>query len=144
MRPSDSRERRADRGSASAELVLISPLLIAILGLFFFAGRIVMARQAVDDAARTALEAAVTMPNPTGAATMAGITAFEVLAPDGQLCTHGSTTLNTTDYTAGGNVFVRVSCVVPLPRLAFAGTPASLTIAAVRGSVLEPYRVIQP
>ncbi|MGH9169601.1 MAG: TadE/TadG family type IV pilus assembly protein [Acidimicrobiales bacterium] len=134
----------SDRGSSAAELVVITPLLMALIGVFVFAGRLVLARQDVDDAARTALDAAVTMPDATGANTMAGITAYLTLAPDDTLCSDGRTTLDTSDFAPGGIASVQVSCVISMPRLAFAGVPSSVVVTATRSGPIEPYREMQP
>jgi hypothetical protein len=131
-------------GSASTELVLLTPLLVAILGGFFFAGRLVLARQDVDDAARTALQAAVVMPDGQGASRLAELTTLTVLGPDHGLCSRVSTTTDTSDFVAGGRVSVRVTCVVLFSSLAFAGVPGVVSIAATRGGVLEPYREVAP
>jgi Flp pilus assembly protein TadG len=135
---------RHDCGSASTELVLLTPLLVALLGGFFLAGRLELARQDVDDAARTALQAAVTMPDAQQASLLARATASLVLAPDVGLCSRLSTTTDTSDFVAGGTVSVQVSCVVRFSSLAFADAPSSVTLTATRGAILEPYREIGP
>jgi len=140
--PSHTRRLRDARGSACTELVLLTPLLVAILGVFFFAGRLVLARMEVDDAARTALQAAVTMPDGTGASDIAALTTLVVLGPDHGLCSRISTGTNTSNFVAGGTVFVRVTCQVPLSSLAFTGLPGSVTISSLSGAGLEPYREI--
>jgi len=136
------RRRRGDAGSACSELVLLTPLLVAVLGVFFFAGRLVLARLEVDDAARTALQAAVTMPDGVGASDLASLTTLIVLGPDHGLCSHISTSTDTSNFVAGGTVFVQVTCQVPFSHLAFTGVPGSVTISSTRGAGLEPYREI--
>jgi len=133
-----------DGGSASAELVLLAPLLVALLGVTFFAGRLVLARQAVDDAARTALQAALTMPDGTEANELADATTVEMLGTSRGLCAPLSTATDTSDFTAGGRVSVTVTCVVRFSNLAFAGIPGSITLSATREGDLEAYREIGP
>jgi hypothetical protein len=123
---------------------VLTPLLVAIIGGFFFAGRLVLTRQDVDDAARTALQAAVTAPDAHTAQWLAGVTSFTVLAPDHGVCSHASVTTDTSAFFAGGNVFVSVTCVAQFSSIAFAGVPGSVTLRATRGAVLEPYREIGP
>jgi Flp pilus assembly protein TadG len=135
---------RTDDGSACVELVVLTPLLVAILGGFFFAGRLVLARQDVDDAARTAVQAAATASDAPQARLLAGITAFVALSPDHGLCDDGTAVADTSDFVAGGRVFVSVTCVVRFSSLAFAGVPGSVTLTATRGAVLEPYREVGP
>jgi hypothetical protein len=122
--------------------VLLTPLLVALLGGFFLAGRLELARQDVDDAARTALQAAVTMPDGRQASLLARVTANFVLGPEAGLCSQVSTTTDTSNFVAGGTVSVQVSCVVRFSSLAFAGAPSSVTLTATRGAILEPYREI--
>lgn len=131
----------SEAGSASAELVLLTPLLVAVLGAAFFAGRLALARQAVDDAARTALQAAVTMPDGPTAAAAAALTARDEIGQEG-LCGRISTATDTTRFVAGGSLYVSVTCVVPFSKLAFLGVPGSVTLTAVRGGDIEPYREV--
>jgi Flp pilus assembly protein TadG len=130
-------------GSAAVELVVIAPLVLLVIGVFVFAGRLVLARQDVDDAARTALNAAITMPDPQGANTMAGITAYLSLRGDGSLCTDGRTSLVATQFVPTGHVYVQVSCQVPTAQVAFSGLPSAVSITAIRGGLIEPYRQVR-
>lgn len=142
--PSRARRRDSQAGSASAELVLLTPLLVAVLGCAFFAGRLVLARQAVDDAARTALQSVMTASDGIHAKELATLTVRAVLEPDGGLCSSITTATDTSNFVPGGTVFVTVTCQVPFARLAFAGVPGSITVQATRGGTLEPYREIGP
>jgi Flp pilus assembly protein TadG len=142
--PGGCARRRHDAGSASTELVLLTPLLVAIVGGFFFAGRLVLARQDVDDAARTALQAAVTTADGQDASSIATGTTGAVLGVDNGLCSTLSTATDTADFVAGGRVFVRVTCEVRFSSVAFAGVPGSVTLSATGGAVLEPYREVGP
>lgn len=139
-----ARRRKAEAGSASTELVLLTPLLVAILGCAFFAGRLVLARQAVDDAARTALQSAITASDGANAKNLAALTVGSVLGPDGGLCSSSATATDIADFVPGGTVIVTVTCQVAFARLAFAGVPGSITVQATRGGDLEPYREIGP
>jgi Flp pilus assembly protein TadG len=134
--------RSCDDGSACTELVVLTPLLVAIIGGYFFAGRLVLTRQDVDDAARTAVQAAVTAPDAHAAQWLAGVTSYIVLAPDHGVCSNAAVKTDTSDFFAGGNVFVSVTCVAQFSSVAFAGVPGSVTLTATRGAVLEPYREI--
>ncbi len=133
----------AERGSASVEIVLLTPLLVVLVGVAFFAGRLALARQVVDDAARSALQAAVMTPDKWDAAAMAKSTAREVLGSAG-LCSTEGTDNDTARFTAGGTVSVTVTCTVRLPTLAFLQLPESVDVTATRSGPLEPYREIGP
>ncbi len=52
------RERGTDRGSATIELAVLAPALLALLGLVIVAGRISVAGSAVEQAAASAARAA--------------------------------------------------------------------------------------
>jgi hypothetical protein len=132
------------RGSATTELVLLTPLLVAVLGVMFFAGRLVLARQAVDDAARTALQAAVIMSDGQQAQILAGQTARVSLGTGDDLCARVSTVTNTANFLAGGNVSVTVTCLVRFSSLTFAGVPGSVTLSSTQTGDIEPYREVGP
>ena len=146
LRIADAAPRRfgGDRGSASAEIVFLAPLLVAILGCAFLAGRLELARQSVDDAARTALQAAVAMPNGRAARAAAEDTARAVLGSSHGLCSSVTTVTDTAEFVAGGSVLVRVSCLVRLSHVGLLGVPGSIKLSAVAGGVVEPYREVGP
>jgi hypothetical protein len=133
-----------DSGSASSELVFVTPLLLAIAGAFVLAGQLVLARQAVGDAGRGAVEAAVTVVDGPGARNVSALTALAVLGEETNLCQRLQAFTDTADFRPGGSISVTVSCSVPVPYLAFLGGPRSVTISTTRGAVLEPYREIGP
>jgi Flp pilus assembly protein TadG len=123
---------------------MLTPLLVAVLGCAFFAGRLVLARQAVDDAARTALQSAVIASTAGNAQEMAADTVRAVLEADAGLCASITTATDTSNFVPGGTVTVTVTCRVPFARLAFAGVPGSVTLQATRGGNVEPYRELGP
>lgn len=134
--------RAADeRGSASIEIVLLTPLLVVLVGVTFFTGRLVLARQAVVDAARSALEVALTAPDGWQAERMASSTARGVLGTE-QVCSSETTSTDTGHFVAGGSVTVTVTCDVRYPSLAFLRLNGAVVVSATRAGPLEPYRAI--
>src|SRR3984885_14397824 len=77
---------RGDRGSAAAELVLITPLLMLLLLLIVAAGRLADARLQVDSAAMQAARAASLARAPATAAADATATAQAALASEHITC----------------------------------------------------------
>ena len=132
---------RSDRGSASAELVLLAPLLVAFAAVLLLGGRLVVARQQLLDATRTAVEAAVIQP--TGSlAQAAAATAFGQLASDHLACGPYSVTTATGDFRPGGVVSVDLRCGIALAALGIAGLPGSVTVQSAAAAIIEPYREV--
>lgn len=142
------RTRRAGRategGSASTELVLLTPLAIVLVSVCFIAGRLVLARQQIDDAARAASQAAAVASGPLGARYAATVTVIANLEADGLACSHLAVTPGTATFRPGGKVSVSVSCTVPLSHLSFGRLPGSVRLTAVRSAIVEPYRQLGP
>jgi Flp pilus assembly protein TadG len=129
-----------ETGSAAAELVVLTPLLVVLVSVCFIGGRLVVARQQLDDAARTAAEAAAIASSPGAAQYAASVTVIGNLLADGLACQDLSISPQTAAFRPGGSVAVSVSCSVALSRLAFAGLPGTVRLTARRVAVIEPYR----
>jgi Flp pilus assembly protein TadG len=130
-----------DRGSAAAELVLVTPLLVALLSSFVLGGQLLLARQQLDDAARTAVEAAVDGRSPAAAVAEAKAAAHENLFVS-KACTRAQLTVGTGRFRAGGDVSVAISCRVVLPPLPFLPLKRALVIASSSWAGIEPYRAV--
>lgn len=123
---------------------MLTPLLIVLVSASFIAGRAVLARQQVDDAARTAAEAASIASSPTGASYAASVTAIANVLDDALFCEDLTVHPSTTDFRPGGSVSVSVACTMPLSRLGFLGLPGSVRLVASRWAPIEPYRQLSP
>jgi Flp pilus assembly protein TadG len=134
--------RRAsrDRGSAAAELVLITPVLILLLLFAVAAGRLVQARLEVDSAARQAARAASLARDPATAAAAAVATAQAALAGQGITCSPVSVSPDTGNFTPGGQVSVQVSCTIHLSDLALLHIPGAETLSSTFTSPIDVYR----
>jgi hypothetical protein len=117
---------------------------MAIVGCTFLAAQLVLARQDVDDAARTALQAAVSAADAQGARLLAKSTSRVDLETTGDPCLRVSTATDTAGFEAGGSVTVRVTCVVSLWSLPFAGIPGETTLSASLSGAIAPYREVGP
>ncbi len=122
--------RGSERGSATVELVLLSPLLIA-LGLFVvLCGRLVSAQLDVDAAAHSAARAASLAHNPSTAYRDALAAATDTLTGRAVACQSVEVVVDTAGMRPDGAVTVSVTCRVGLGDLALLGVPGSRAITA--------------
>ncbi|MHB1927995.1 MAG: TadE/TadG family type IV pilus assembly protein [Acidimicrobiales bacterium] len=134
---------RSEEGSATAELVILTPLLILFLLLVVAFGRLAGARGDVDGAAAQAARAASIARDPTAAAA-ATQTAQATLGSEHVTCAHLAVAVDTTSFTPGGNVAVTVTCTVNLSDLTGLHLPASETIAERFVEPIDRYRSATP
>src|SRR3954447_21158169 len=106
--------KRTDRGSATLELVLLTPALIALLLLVAAGGRIEQARGQLDGTAREAARAASVARTPADAQAGAATIANDRLGSVGITCSGLSITTDTSQFRAGGSVTTSVTCNVQL------------------------------
>ena len=102
--------RDHDGGSVSAELALVTPLLLLLLVFVVMLGRLAEARLQVDDAAAQAARAATSAGDAGSASVVARQSATAGLASDGVTCSALSVTTDTSDFVPGGVVRVAVTC----------------------------------
>jgi len=124
-----------DRGSATAELVLIMPLILLMLAFLVLCYRISDARLRLADAAHQAARAASIAPSPAQAVTDAQSTAHSALADAGITCEALTVTTDPAGLAPGALVHVTVSCSVGLDDLAMLGVPGT---AALHASATSP------
>lgn len=137
-------EGAGERGSASIELVLITPVLIMFLLLVVGLGRLALAKQEVTAAAHDAARAA-SLERDTGAAAGKGRAAAErALSDRGMSCTSLSVDVDTSGYRSGGQVRAEVICVAQLGDLALSGLPGSKTYRAQAVVPIEQYKADTP
>ncbi|MEP6696815.1 MAG: TadE/TadG family type IV pilus assembly protein [Pseudonocardiales bacterium] len=116
-----SGSRADDRGSFTLELTIIAPVVLAILGLTAFGGRVAAAHGQVEGAARDAARAAsiTRVGDPQAAARSAAIAAFA--GPTDHGCVGGPTVKLNGAPTPGQTLIATVTCMVdvnlgiPLP-----------------------------
>jgi len=142
-RPARSYARRPDcpeRGSAAAELVLVTPFLFLLLLFAVAAGRLVQARLDVDSAAQQAARAASLARTPAAASAQAQQVAQAALAGQSVTCDPAVITPDTGDFTPGGQVTVQVSCTVHLSDLSLLHIPGSETLTSTFTAPIDVYR----
>lgn len=132
--------QRDEAGSVTAELVLLTPLLILMLLFVVALGRVAGARLDVDGAAAQAARAASIARDPTTATAMAQETATAALGSDGVTCADLTVSTNTAQFTPGGSVAVTVTCTVGLSDLTGLRLPTAQSISSTATSVIDLYR----
>lgn len=131
---------RCERGSATTELVLVTPLLILFVLFLVGLGRLAHARSLVDDAAAQAARAATLQYlSPGQAAATAEQTATDALANSGVACASQHSEVNTAHDRPGGTITVTLTCRVDLSTVTAAGFPGSTTLAASFTSPIDTY-----
>lgn len=130
---------RSERGSAAAEMVLLTPLLLVMLMFVVFGGRLFDTRLDITAAARDAAREASR--HPDTAATVAQAAAERSLHDRGVSCATLDVTTDTEPYSVNGElVHVRVSCVVRLDDLILLGAGSSKTVSAEASETFDRYR----
>lgn len=138
------RVRRAqDEGSASLELVLLTPAIVALLLLVVMGGRYAQARADVDAAARDAARAGSIARGSDSAATGGEAAARARLQEGGVTCRTLTVALDTAEFRAAGSVTATVSCTVELGDLTGLRLPASRTFTATFTEPVDVYRGTQ-
>lgn len=132
-----------ERGSASLELVLLTPAIVLLLLLVVMGGRYAQARGDVDAAARDAARAASIARGPDSAAAGGEAAAQARLREGGVTCRNMTVGLDTTQFRAGGSVVATVTCMVDLGDLTGLKLPASRTFTATFAEPVDTYRGAQ-
>jgi Flp pilus assembly protein TadG len=139
------RERlgRDESGSVTAELVLLTPLLILMLLFVVALGRLSGARLEVDGAAAQAARAASIARDPATATAMATQTATAALGSDHVTCGQLTVSTDTAQFAPGGSVAVTVTCHVALSDLTGLRLPASESVTSRATAVVDTFRTSQ-
>lgn len=129
-----------ERGSATAELVLLTPLLILFVLFIVGLGRLAHARALVSDAtAQAARAATLHYQDPAQATQIAQQTAAEALRSAGLACAAQTTRVETANDHSGGTITVALTCRVDLSTVTMAGFPGSDTLTASFTSSVDKY-----
>ncbi|MEV0971868.1 TadE/TadG family type IV pilus assembly protein [Microtetraspora glauca] len=124
-----------EKGSATAELVLLTPLLMLVALFAVAAGRLVAARLEVNDAAHQAARAASMARTPSAADTAARSAVESALGATRATCASRSVNVGLGSFRPGGNVTVTVTCHAKLSDVAMVHIPGS---AALTSSFVVP------
>ena len=136
--PADAPAR--ERGSASVELVLATPVLVALMLLAVAGGRLASARGEVDAAARDSARAASIARTPAAAERDGRAAAEATLSNQHVTCRTLTVTVDVTDFQPGGTVTSTVACAVALGDLTGLGLPATRTISTSFVAPVDRFR----
>lgn len=131
---------RSDRGSVTAEITLITPILVMLL--VFVAvviHRGVDARLRLDDAAHQGARAASIERTAPEAATAARSTVTDALSEAGVVCRSATVTTNTAAMVPGGTVTVTITCSVDFGDALMLGLPDK-TLSATATEPVDTWR----
>lgn len=134
------RAERWERGTASAELVVLVVPIMVLVGFAVFVGRYSATNQEVSSAARDAARAAAVLGAPAAAQVAGEAAAEESLADRNVSCTVLTTRVDTSQLRPGGQVTAEVACQIGLADIAGFGLPGSRTVRATATAVVDTYR----
>lgn len=134
-----------DRGSASLELVIWGPVLLLIVSVIIYAGRVAQAGLTVESAAGEAARAATVADNRAQANTRAEAAAAAALSSAGLKCASVSVSVDTSEWNRPAGQPARaeatVSCRVALGDLIGPGLiPGSRVVSSTATSALDTFR----
>ena len=131
---------RGDRGSVSTEMVIVTPIALALLCLVALVGRTSSARDTVNSAARDAARSASFERNANAAEAAANQSATDSLNARGFRCVGQHVTADVGSYGPGGQVSVTVTCEVKLSDLGLLGLSGTKSVTATAVEVVDTYR----
>jgi Flp pilus assembly protein TadG len=129
-----------DRGNAVTETVLLVPVLLVVALFVVFVGRITSTNHDIAAAARDAARAASMAATADEATGAARDSATATLAGQYVRCDNLAVDVDTTAFTAGGNVAVSIDCTVSLADVAGLLVPGSATLHARAVEVIDRFR----
>lgn len=135
---------RPDAGASTAEMALLTPLLIMLLLLVVMCGRLVAAQIDVDAAASSGARSGSIARSNGAAVAGAERTARDTLAARGVICQDITVSVDTGGLRPGGAVTVTVSCRVRLADLVLLGVPGSRVVESTATSPVDQWRGVAP
>ena len=138
-------------GAGAASMILTIPIVFLVVELAVFGGRVAGARGEVQSAARQAAREASFAAGPATAGGLASTVAnaslsnVKVGATDGLFqCVSPTVGLGgATNFVAGGQVEVDVTCTVPFSDLTTLPVPGVLVVQRSAIEPIDPFRVIE-
>lgn len=143
------RRPHAERGSASIEMAVLTPALIALFVMLMIAGRTTLARQSVEAAAFDAARTASLARDGQVAQIQAATAATQTLEAQGLHCTNPDLVeVDTSQFSVPvgqpAQVTATVTCAVTFADIALPGMPAGATFTASFVSPLDQFRSRTP
>lgn len=132
---------RDDRGLATIELVLMTPVLFLVLSFLVVAGRLATVRGDIAAASRDAARAASRAASYEQATVDARTTAGASLGGRDVTCKDLTVTLgDPATFRAGGTVSATITCGVSLTDVAIPGLPGERQLSNTSVEVIDTYR----
>lgn len=132
--------RTPDAGSSTAEMALLTPLLVVFLLFVVLCGRLAAAQIDVDAAASSGARSGSIARSHGAAVANVRRTALDTLAAEGVTCLSTDVRVSTGGLRPGGAVTVTVSCRVRLADLVLLGVPGSRTVESTATSPVDQWR----
>jgi len=129
-----------DRGSVSTEVVIVTPIALALLCLVALVGRTSTARDTVNRSARDAARSASFERSASAASAAADDSATASLDASGFECAGQIVTTDLSSYGPGGQVSVTVTCEVKLSDLGLLGLSGTKRVAATSVEIIDTYK----
>lgn len=129
-----------DRGSVAVETAVVAPILVFLLLLVVFAGRVAQAEGDVRRAASEAARAASLEQFPDVATTEAERVVSANLSASGVVCGALDVDVDTDDLVPGGSVAVTVRCTASMEDVTLLGVPGEREFVARSLEVVDRYR----
>ena len=129
-----------ERGAVSTELAVLTPVLIGFMLLVVFAGRVAQAEGDVANAAHEAARAASLVATPAAALEVGVDTAAANIAEGAVACRSLDVSVDTSDFAAGGQVAVTVTCQAAFADIAMLAVPGNRTFRSTAIEVIDTYR----
>lgn len=131
---------RSQRGAATLEMVLLTPVLLLLLLFVVLGGRLAQARADVDAAARDAARAASIARSPAAARSDGAAAATSHLADRGVSCRALDVSIDAGAFAPGGTVTAVVACTVDLGDLTGLRVPLSRSVSSSFSEAVDLYR----
>ena len=132
--------RRREDGIAVLELVLLVPVFVLMVFVVVGLGRLGLARENLDAAARDAARAGSLARSAAEAQVAAQAAASDALGAHDITCADLAVAVDTTAFAPGGWVRVDVSCRVAMADLVGMWTPGTKTMSAQGQAVVDAFR----
>lgn len=132
-------KRRRSRGSTTLELVVLTPVVLALIDLAVLGGRLTDSQSQVNGAASAASRAASIDRTPGRAVADATSTALSTLSQQHVTCVSPSAQVDTSAFHPGGWVAVTVTCDASLNDLGWLPVPATHTLSSRSVSAIDAY-----
>jgi Flp pilus assembly protein TadG len=135
---------RDERGSGLVTFLLLLPIIVLFAELIVLGGRVATTQADVNSAAREAARDASLAQSEASASTIIHPAVDTALGDKGFRCQSPKVVIGAkTDFVAGGQVEVTVTCTVQLSDLDLLGVPGTIEVEATAVESIDRYRVVE-